>query len=319
LLLGERELDIAIKEVADAAVRVAVHHPFEWWAPFERESLFRRFAESFDLVLTGHTHYADPHLRWDTSGRALISGAGCLYESREYFNGYSIIQFDEQQKSVVVLLREYYDAKRGFDKCLRLADDGKATYSLAVAAPALTVPSSVQMLDSFRRIIDTTAQQVLLSAVHSTSAPRTLAEIFVTPTLRKEPENSDAMASPSASRGKTTSINEIIASTANLIIVGRREAGRTTLLLYIAMWFLDQPPEHARLPFYVNMRQLSGKPRHALRRAMHSFAMDATQRIDVDELLRQSRCVLCLDDFDPRSPGQNEAISALLDSIPIRV
>lgn len=319
LLLGERQIDAAITEVANADVRVAVfHHPFEWWAEFERVALLRRLTTSFDLVLSGHTHYADPYLRWDTSGSALMSSAGCLYQSREYFNGYSIIEFDEHRKAVTLRLREYYDAKRQYDRCLRLAPNGQAAYSLVPIAPRAAVPTPVQILDAFRKLIDATAEQALLSALHSTSAPRTLAEIFVTPTLGREPETGPIIGRPNPDN--TVSINDIINSTANVLIVGRRETGRTTLLLYVATRFLDQEPERARLPFYINMRELSGKPKHALRRAMQNFALDATVRIDIDDALNQSRCVLCLDDFDPRNADHTEATARLLQAHPgIRV
>ena len=110
LILGERNVDQAIDGTSDCDIRIAVfHHPLDWLAEFDEISVTARLHSEFDVLMCGHTHRSSPELRMTTQGRALLSQAGCVYQNRDYFNGYQFIKLDYAAAQAEFTVRTYYN------------------------------------------------------------------------------------------------------------------------------------------------------------------------------------------------------------------
>jgi predicted phosphodiesterase len=127
LLLGERNVDIAIADLSEVDLRLAIfHHPMDWLAEFDEVAVASRLYSSFDILFFGHTHRGFPEARTTPIGSSILSQAGCLYQTRDYFNGYQILRIDPVAGNAEFLIRTYNDnPRRGFDKALNIAADGR--------------------------------------------------------------------------------------------------------------------------------------------------------------------------------------------------
>jgi predicted MPP superfamily phosphohydrolase len=100
MLLGERNVDNALRDLQDSEIRIAMfHHPFDWLAEFDETAVSSRLVSQFDIVMCGHIHRSFPEARTTSAGTAIISQSGCLYHSRKYFNGYQYVILDVDQRS----------------------------------------------------------------------------------------------------------------------------------------------------------------------------------------------------------------------------
>src|SRR5205807_1353900 len=92
LILSERVVDVAIDRLKGVDLRFAVfHHPLPWLSDADQASVEGRLQAEFDLLFCGHIHRSSPERRMTPAGDVVTSQAGCLYHSREHFNGYNIV------------------------------------------------------------------------------------------------------------------------------------------------------------------------------------------------------------------------------------
>lgn len=161
LMLGERQIDFAVEPLKDCDLRIGiVHHPLQWLIPMEHASTQRRAFQVFDLLLFGHNHEPDLASVQHSREPNIINHCGCLYQSRDYFNGYSIIDCDLEKNEVTLVLRSYSDKRREFVKAEDILQDGRKTFPLelrrgrvggAVASAAVaattraTIPSFLEL------------------------------------------------------------------------------------------------------------------------------------------------------------------------------
>ncbi len=131
LSIGERQIDSALQAVKDCDLRIgAMHHSFPWLSPMEQGSTKRRAFSEFDVLLFGHNHDPDSERVEHMAASAVMSHCGCLYQSRDYINGYTIISCDIASDEVTLQLRSYFDQRREFGKAENVISDGKKTLSL---------------------------------------------------------------------------------------------------------------------------------------------------------------------------------------------
>ncbi|MFD8508590.1 metallophosphoesterase [Streptomyces sp. NPDC059687] len=141
LLIGDRQLSGAAAAVAGADIRIAVmHHPINWLAEFDQNDAKRELNKGFHILCTGHTHVNEPRAIQTTLGQIVHSAAGSLYNSREYANSYSIIEFQPDGSGGNVKLRTYYESRDEFDIAVNVARNGVISFSFEEASSAPDAP-----------------------------------------------------------------------------------------------------------------------------------------------------------------------------------
>jgi len=140
LLLGDKQVSPALAGLADCDVPIVVlHHPLDWLSRFDADDVRGQLARGAVLVLSGHEHVPDPTFEAGAHGQALFSRAGCLYESEEYFNGYSIVDIDLNSRTVAVSLRTWWRERRVFDQATAVAAEGRITLTWPQAATGASI------------------------------------------------------------------------------------------------------------------------------------------------------------------------------------
>ncbi|HEX4806137.1 MAG TPA: metallophosphoesterase [Conexibacter sp.] len=141
LLVGESQLEPALATTDDCDLRlVAVHHPLEWLVDFDRRDVALLLERHGAIVLSGHEHTADPVSVVSARGSAVFERVGCLYESREHFNSYSMLDVDLDAGTVVVHVRTWWPERGEFDRGVDRAPDGTVMFDVPGARPRAPGP-----------------------------------------------------------------------------------------------------------------------------------------------------------------------------------
>jgi 3',5'-cyclic AMP phosphodiesterase CpdA len=307
LIVGERQLFDSVNDLKGAEIKIAIlHHPFSCLVKFEKTDLKRKTLRSFDMVLFGHNHDPESELIYNAYNKTIISNCGCLYENREYYNGYSLINYNLEKKQVVVHLRTYFDQRGAFDNALNYVEKGKAHYFLNDGKEENLAITNPTMIDAYAALVVAQSNDKLLSATNDSSAPKDIREIFVEPQLANKSKDHTLVKSANIEeiykkeKNQTSflTVKQLITSSNNYLFMGAKESGKTTLLHYICISSLDQGDISAiKLPFYVNYKELpkGSKPIH---KAMLNFITGIYSSINIEDQLKNGNCLLLFDDFD---------------------
>lgn len=132
LLIGERQIDNALADLLDTDLKIAMfHHPLDWLKEFDQESIKPTLFSNFDMVFHGHLHAHDPNQILNTLNSTIFYRCGAIFEGRG-FNGYALTTYDTDSGEVHMLLREYYDKRREFDKALSVVENGELRYTIPI-------------------------------------------------------------------------------------------------------------------------------------------------------------------------------------------
>jgi len=232
LILGERVVDRAAEFVKGCDLRIAVlHHPLDWLRDEDRAAVEPRLHEGFDLVLFGHVHRTSPEVRTNAFGGLVYSQAGCLYETREYFDGFSEIVIDFESDQATVSIFEYDDRSRRFSPASSLVQDGQLTFRMdrsnGSSFPLRTVVA--RMTPIIRKLGN---DHISLTA--SSDETLDIERNFVAPPLSPN----SAAAQYIGSEQKDDDLRDLpslVADAENLLIAGDHESGKTTIAHHIAL------------------------------------------------------------------------------------
>lgn len=145
LLVGEQQLRAAMSAISETELRfVVMHHPLEWLAEFDETLCRLMFEEARCFVFTGHDHKSDPAAATTARGSAVYSRAGCLYETRDYPNSYSLLELVPASKSAQAVVRRWWPGRDAFGVAEDLVEGGILPLPWPDAAamlPAAAVPT----------------------------------------------------------------------------------------------------------------------------------------------------------------------------------
>lgn len=232
LILGERAVDMALAELEGCDFKIAVHHhPLDWLHPTDADAvdlLLRRF---FDLSCTGHVHQSKPRLTMDGSGSCIASPTGSVFAGREWFNGYQIVEIDIPDRIYTFHVREYLDNRRQFDCAVRVAERGLVEFQ----NPVLHDRSRIDKVESFLqgsrgRVRECLESQMALAGDDKTK-PNLQIDNFVAPALIEGRANSIDL---DGSDAQNLSIENFMSRTDNMVVIGGRHSGKSTLAYYTA-------------------------------------------------------------------------------------
>ncbi len=97
LALGLPQVEPALEQLdnnANAALSIGFfHHPFDTFNPADTVCQ-NRLQDKFDLILTGHVHKASMPFIAGSKGKAVNISTGAVYETRESFNSFNLVEID---------------------------------------------------------------------------------------------------------------------------------------------------------------------------------------------------------------------------------
>ncbi|MBA4058157.1 MAG: hypothetical protein C0490_25805, partial [Marivirga sp.] len=296
LLVGQRQIDGLLSAIADCEIKIAVlHHPLNWLAPFDQTSVQQQIFREFDGVFYGHNHSADSLHIAGPQYSTFVSNSGCLYQSREWFNGYSIIKYETDDLTWNVRVREYYGNRNVFDVSTRFCENGESTFVVSrdrSGVKLISFPSS----DYISAVQDSVNGHLLTSSI-SDIAPKNLRSIFVEPPLSHISERQLNEDNSNGGEINYLDLGAVLLSNKSVFFVGQKESGKTTLLHYICAELEDSRISGVPLfGCYVNLDSVKATVAGILEAIVH-FSKGAYRRAEFVDLLKAGRMVICFDNL----------------------
>ena len=292
-LLGERQLDCALAECTGVDICIAVmHHPAEALHDF---LVVKHLLRGFHVICTGHHHLDDAQMISRSDGSATVfSAASCLYRSRTDPIGYSIIEIDHGSGRVELVRRVYSDRFRRFECAAGTSSVFEITLSRTGLQPLFTY-------DQRSAAEGPINGRLLPTVANSTLAPRSLRDIFVEPLLFEDTEYRQDPAR------RAIPLKTILEGSDDILFIGNRETGKTTLLDYVCLWHLDEAPGivPARIAFSAIKEEGRNKVFRTISDYLSSLGILPT---NLDDLCTRGAVIALIDDIDFAASKRVEAI-----------
>lgn len=318
LVLGERNVDSAITELEDCDLKIAVfHHPTDWLCDFDSSSVLARLYSGFDLIAHGHIHKPLPEQRFTTSGTALISQVGCLYNSRDYPNSYQIVTLDTETEKATFRIRTFFDnPRREFDAAVNVAAGG--TFQCDMQLQKKNSASSEirkQLREVSMLIRGKAASHLDIGGVFSSSNVDAKTT-FVCPPLstRKyavSSETQDEGVKRTDPQDEDILIEKILNGPDNVLFMSQREGGKTSLANHICVLTSEGSTDKDRIPVIVRHKFLQ-KGRNGIIEEFQSYYKSAGRKLDCGALIRSGNLLVIVDDLDLSDKGAKSLIAEVI-------
>lgn len=315
LYVGERQVELALEEIKGCDLKIALmHHTLDWLAQDEKGRIQRVLADNFDAMLCGHNHNNNATNNISTLGSLLISNTGCIYETREHYNGYSILDIDLSEKQCRIEAREYYHERNSFDLSPRFAEGGAYVFTFQKNSNTPRTSISNTAINAALE----KANSKLLSFSASDIAPKHLSSIFVEPPLARKSEKNLVAQKNIKKRNENEFVNLHILSQEkiDILFVGKRESGKSTLLNHIAVNMFMEFHGNARIGLLIDLSTLSRLTTASILTQAIEFLDNEITKKDLISLLENGEALVILDSFNIHNSQHRRVVEELREKYP---
>jgi hypothetical protein len=197
-------------------------------------------------------------------GDSVISRSGALYESKKYYNGYQIIEFDRPSNCAIFKCRTYFDyPRRRFGASESLGSGGLFPIVLSPKANSQALSDVELFLSQARPLIRRKADcQINFAITTAGEAGFGIEEAFVCPTLTKHSASDNILTAGTKKSHQAVAVEELLRSREHIIITGQPESGRTSLIHYLAVRVAEGLWDTPRIPVILSLAFLAhSRPR----------------------------------------------------------
>jgi predicted MPP superfamily phosphohydrolase len=310
LLIGERNIDSAASDLADCDYRIAVHHhPLDWLEPSDHRAVDLVIKRQFDLTCVGHLHNASPEKLVNSNGSCIVSQAGSIFAGRAWFNGYNIIEVDIPSRTHRVHVRSYFDEGRRFDKATNVCRDGVIEFTSDPNVDRRRIDLVELFLRENRQILrDSVANHLNLIGSDEFDAESLIRQYVTPPIVRRRLATDEGNTEQS---NKIYSVSEIISGHDNILIIGERHTGKSSLAHYIAHELVFGKGRCDTIPLVIDLNQHKYN-KYSLRRAVRSYYETIPVGFDIDSAINDGIFTFIIDNL-PVSEQDMKALASHID------
>lgn len=301
VLVTERQIDSLITAQASQSptLRVfAAHHPFDWLADFDRDQLLPVLSRNFDAALFGHTHTPLPVGTATASGQLFVNTTGSLFQEEGRVAAFTVLDFDIETQSVTAIYRRHFSNRRAFDSDNEVAENGTHVFSYGKSYSRLStnvfksIAVPVDHRSALRESLNLNVSIVQQTYLRSDAG----LELLIEPAAYFARESRHSLFEEDGSQTKRVPLVDWCEEPGVTFILGERESGKTSALLWMLRETIDVGDTSA---IYVDLRHLD-RAKSALRKTIRSRFRAAGISTSVD-LSDAPNYVLALDNFDPKN------------------
>lgn len=317
LYIGLRQMKELYAQIEGAALKVClVHHPIDWIEECERFEIEKELSK-YDIVLQGHVHEEDLKEVIHKNLKTLYSTAGKLYpldyvegRATDGYNGYSILNINCGEGICNVLLRTYYAKNRNeFDKAVDICDEGEQHYEICSRTDTWQLKFGV--IKGISKFFYEMSDKYAMINQVDTKSPKDIRQILIDPVLAVKSEyvkeNEDA----------EISIQDIIKSNDNILLIGKKESGKTTILQQIAINYVNDYGIKGLIPIYINLRYLHKGNDKILNSAIRFIQNnilddDSISKKEVIEIINSGKMIFLIDNVETSNSEQSLILSKFI-------
>lgn len=307
LYIGLKQLKELYNNIEDTGLKICLmHHPIDWMEESEKLEVEKELSK-YDMVLRGHVHEEDLKQVMRRNLKTIYSTAGKLYpldyaEGRavDGYNGYSIYNIIYDEGKCNVFLRTYYaNNRKEFDKAVIICPEGEEHYDICSRTDAWQLKFGViKGIDKyFHKMSD---KYAMISEVDAKS-PKDVQQILVEPVL------SDKSEYVKENTNFEISIQDIMDSVKNILLIGKKESGKTTILQRIGLKYIDDYEVRGIIPIHVNLKYLPKGSDKILNSTIHFIQDniledDSISKREIIELIESGKMLFLLDNVKTDNP-----------------
>lgn len=296
MIVGERVVDLAAQSLTDCHLKLALfHHPTSWQHDTDQLVSRGRIQTEFDILFCGHIHASAPERKQFLIGECILSQGGALYTSRDYFNGFSVLDIDLQSGTIIFNMLEYSDVRRVFTPALRIAEGGRFEASLPQRDEGSAQIRVAKVLNRLTTAIKNLgSEHIRMTGPHGPK--HDIAKHFACPVFRQT--NAQDIDDDDPRHKVAPTLETILQSSANIILYGGRESGKTTLAHFMAYNASQGKIDAARIPYVCDADNLANNPN-----ALWQLVRFYIRELDVDvirrEMVESLPALVIVDNLDP--------------------
>lgn len=258
LYVGSKQIRELYDDIAGNDIKICMmHHPVEWLEDCESLEIEKELAK-YDFVLRGHVHDEDLKQIVRRNLKTVYSTAGKLYpldfaEGRavDGYNGYSILNIEYDRRKCNVLLRTYYGKNRGeFDKGINICPEGEESYDICSDTDILQMKFGV--IKGISQYFYDMSEKYSMIKEFDAKSPKDVRQILVDPVLADKSE----YVKENGDEKKEINIQDIMETDDNILLVGKKETGKTTVLQQIGLRYINEYEIRGIVPIHINMKYL---------------------------------------------------------------
>lgn len=298
LIIPEYALMEAAGHLTDGAFKlVLAHHPFGMMTDASARLLEGAIAKNGQLFLFGHMHDPQPRRTVGLKGEILSDQAGAIFTARRNaYIGYSLITIDRPTLHTEILIQSYYSDRDEFDVGTNVIPDGRWWSSQEAREHFRKIAAPVDD-EKFREHLKGPALTAF--KVRETAQSMELAEVdrFVAPPLKRSFFRDIILDSESPVQEEPVQFEDLLQENSNVILYGKPEYGRTTLLREIRYLSLANASEipFPRLPAFVDFSDIVSNADQLLRK-LRGGAEEVPEGQDLESLLKLGHVCVLIDD-----------------------
>ncbi len=318
LIVPEYAVMEAVKALTPGSLRICVtHHPYSMLSQQSAKYLESEITKFADIHLFGHMHDPQPKKIIGATGEVLSDQAGAVFTNRKsYYIGYSLITYERELKHSETLLRSYFKERSEFDEAYDVIKEGRWWPSQEARQFFRKLASPVDT-EKFRVHLNTAALAQLVERETGVGGDGDLHQKFVAPPLFRTFIQEAVGHEGKAQIEAPVAFGEIVNGDANLILYGRAEYGRTTLLKELRYRCLaDAEAAHfPRLPILLDFADISANVDNMLRKA-RAHAELPPEGNSIEALLELGHACVLIDDVQFSDSSRMRVLRGFVDRFP---
>lgn len=308
MIVGKRQIVDALESISTADIKICLmHHPIDWLVDSDKIAIEKCLNE-FDIVLNGHIHESLTSIYTSFNGKCVFNTCGKFDNTSDIYNGYSIITLNPFNRFCEVIIRQYFDYPRNcYDKAINLSPDGVFSASLNEENSDLVLAYNIT--HAIDRKFTKYANSYFISNLTSDDTTNGFDEAFIQPILSRYSEYEketrfEQDSDESKDKKDNISLNELCVVNDNVLLLGRKEIGKTTLLHYMVKYYINNFDVITSVPIIVNCLYANYKGKNAIERECLRFISeycddDSSFSIaDITKLLLSGKAVVMFDNFE---------------------
>jgi DNA repair exonuclease SbcCD nuclease subunit len=191
IIVGDTQIANANLYLKNCEVKIAlIHHPYDWISGVEQKVIHSHLHNNFNMMLIGHVHEGETNVETNFAGSLFVNVApGALTDirsdSRRYSNGFVIVDYHEEKKTVSCTYKRYNHPNKKFVDNTDLGDNGKLTLDIP---PQIRLKQISSAQDHLKTIIEVRFDEMNehLISVGSDFGPKTIKDCFVLPNISQQ-------------------------------------------------------------------------------------------------------------------------------------
>lgn len=317
LILGRKQVLDGYESIRSTDLKICVtHYPFDWLVDDDKIAI-EKCINQYDVILMGHIHESNTKMVTTFNGQTLFDVCGKFDNTSDIYNGYSILAINPYNKACDVILRQHFDFPRNcFDKALCVAEQGLLSVSLGTKDGTLALAYNVS--HSIETKFLSFANSYFVSNVTAGKNTTYFDEAFIVPKFRKSSEYERGTRRKGISENKedddAITLEAICQGKQSILLLGRKEIGKTTILHYLAKYYLSNFNNIKTVPIVLNAEYIDYSGKNIFVRAVSSFIneycedSDSFSQNDIKALLDAGLCTIMIDDLDFTNQKQRDKI-----------